>query len=315
MSTATKRPANRRPVQAPKRRSVARRWPPWAVLLLAALGLIAVLVPVALLARQGSDGDETAAPAPGLPNTPDYHSLLVAPSDAQRMLLGTHQGLYRSTDGGRTWAFADLSGQDAMNLSRPTDSTIWAAGHNMLAKSTDGGATWTDVRPDGLPGLDLHGFASDPRSAQTLYAAVAGQGLYRSSDGGGSFALVSNEVGPAVMALAVAPDGRILAGDMEHGLLMSRDGGKNWTPHLPAGVMGLAINPKQPKRVLATANGIHLSRDGGETWAEVLPIPDGAGPVAWSASDPELAYVVGFDRVLYRSTDGGRSWRPVTERG
>jgi hypothetical protein len=91
MSTATKRPANRRPVQAPKRRSVARRWPPWTVLLLAAVGLIAVLVPVALLARQGSDGDETAAPAPGLPNTPDYHSLLVAPSDAQRMLIGTHQ--------------------------------------------------------------------------------------------------------------------------------------------------------------------------------------------------------------------------------
>jgi hypothetical protein len=43
----------------------------------------------------------------------------------------------------------------------------------------------------------------------------------------------------------------------------------------------------------------------------VLDLPGGAGPVAWSRSNPKLAYVVGFDRHLYRSTDRGVSWRQV----
>lgn len=271
----------------------------------------------------GVSGDGTAAgeepvgqaePQPqlsGLPDTPDYHSLLVAPGDADALVLGTHNGLYRSSDGGRSWTAASLSGQDAMNLARTTRDVVWAAGHEVLAKSDDGGETWQDVRPEGLPGLDVHGFAVDPRDARTLWAAIAGQGLYRSSDGGRSFSLVSREVGPGVMALGVTRDGRILAGDMEHGVMVSADDGKSWKRVHEAGLMGLAINPKDPQRILATGPGILLSRDGGKTWEEALALADGAGPVAWAPSAPETAYVVGFDKTLYKTEDGGATWRPI----
>jgi hypothetical protein len=255
---------------------------------------------------------EPQAQPPGLPDTPDYHSLLVMPADPGALVLGTHQGLHRSSDGGRSWTAASLSGQDAMNLAAVRRNVVWAAGHEVLAKSEDGGETWEDVRPDGLPSLDVHGFAVDPRDPSTLWAAIAGQGLYRSSDGGRSFSLVSREVGPGVMALGVTPDGRILAGDMEQGVMVSADGGKKWKRVHEAGLMGLAINPKDPRRILATGPpGILLSRDGGKTWEEALALADGAGPVAWAPSAPETAYVVGFDRTLYKTEDGGATWQPV----
>jgi photosystem II stability/assembly factor-like uncharacterized protein len=250
----------------------------------------------------------------GLPDTPDYHSLLVSPSDPRKLVLGTHVGLYVSSDGGVSWRFDALSGSDAMNLARPTGNTVWLAGHQVFKKSLDGGVSWTDVHPAGLPSLDIHGFAVDPRNSKVLYAAVAGRGLYRSRDGGEAFSLVSSSVGGGVMALAVLPNRRILAGDMQQGLLDSSDGGASWKQRLNAQLMGLAVSPADPNRLLATAAGVALSTDGGRNWRVVLDLPAGAGPVAWSPSDPTTAYAVGFDRVLYRSADRGASWQPVKGR-
>ena len=315
MATSTKK--RRKPqVQAPQRRQpdASRPWL-WALAVAAAVAAVAAVIGVAVTRSSGGSGTPTSteatAPAGGLPNTPDYHSLMVSQTDPKNVLLGTHNGLFRSTDAGRTWASDALVGQDAMNLVRSGAETLWVAGHMVLAKSIDGGSTWSNVRPSGLPGLDVHGFAADPGKPRTLYAAIAGTGLYRSTDGGNSFSVVSTDVGPAVMALAVMPDGRILAGDMQKGLMVSRNGGQTWTRNLRAGLMGLALNPADPKRVLAAGPGVLLSTNGGKTWKRVLDIPDGGGPVAWSNSNPKIAYVVGFDRTLYRSGDSGQTWSAV----
>jgi photosystem II stability/assembly factor-like uncharacterized protein len=291
---------------------MAKRIPSWsyavavAALLAAAAGGAFLLGKSA--AQQGSEGPATSA---GLPNTADYHTLLVAPDDPEHILLGTHAGLYESLDGGRNWKQVALVGQDAMNLARNEGAAVWAAGHNVLARSSDGGETWSDVRPDGLPSLDVHGFAIDPRD-ETLWAAVAGEGLYRSTDGGASFELVSEEVGGNVMALAVTADGRLLAGDMNQGLLASESDGVDWRVAVPAAVMGLAVNPDDASVVIAAGAGVLRSSDGGASWEQVLPLAEGGGPVAWSPSDPDVGYVVGFDRVLYRTQDRGASWHPVS---
>ena len=280
---------------------------PWWVAAAATLILLAIAGGVMVAFRPG--GSSSVVPAEGLPRTPDYHSLLVSPTDAGALILGTHQGLFRSTDGGRTWTKAELDGKDAMNLARPSTDVVWAAGHSVLAKSADGGATWEDVRPSGLPGLDVHGFAVDPRDSSTVYAAIAGEGLFRSVDDGRSFELRSRDVGPGVMALAVLPDGRVLAGDMQRGLLaVSANGGIDWKELVQASVMGLAVNPVRPQFVLASGAGVLRSTDGGRTWAQALELEAGSGPVAWSSSDPDVAYVVGFDRSLWRSDDAGTSW-------
>lgn len=300
----------KRPVQHPRRRDTGSGSggprPAWIALgaLLAAGALVG-------FALSGRGGDESPAAQGGLPPASDYHSLLVDPDDPNGLLLGTHDGLYRSNDGGSTWSFDDLAGQDAMNLAQPTSSTVWAAGHDVLARSTDGGSTWSDVSPSGLPGLDVHGFAVDPQSPKRVFAAIAGAGLFRSTDEGETFKQVSAQVGPNVMALAVAADGRVLAGDMRQGLLTSADDGKTWSRVHQAPVMGLAVEPGGANRVLAGGPGVLLSTDGAKSWRQVLDVPDGVGPVAWSPSDPDVAFAVGFDRVLYRTGDGGETWAPV----
>jgi len=265
-----------------------------------------------LAKKQAQAPAEQVAPPPvGLPHTPDYHALLVSPSDARDIVLGTHAGLYVSIDGGRTWHTGELAGRDAMNLVRTGDGTVWAAGHNVLFRRTNGGTTWEEVRPDGLPSLDLHGFAVDPRGAKTLYAAVAGEGLYRSKDGGRTFSAVSTDVGARVFGLAILRSGRVLAADVDEGVLASDDGEKSWDVALDAPIVGLAANPARPNVVLAVGAAVHRSEDGGRTWRKVFTPAQGGGPVAWAPSDPKIAYLVGYDRVLYRSADGGRSWRAV----
>lgn len=298
--------------QVPSGEPTARRSP----LLIAWIALgIAIAAFVAVVYALGSGSAGPTNSVSGLPRTSDYHSLLVAPTDANALLLGTHEGLFRSPDGGLTWEAASLAGDDAMNLAQPNAGTVWAAGHQVLSRSVDGGANWEEVRPSGLPSLDVHGFAVDPRDPSRLLAAIAGEGLFRSTDGGKSFTLLSRQVGPGVMALAILPNGRVLAGDMATSTLVaSSDSGSTWKPLIRASVMGLAVDPADPKRMIASGPGVLLSSDGGASWRQTLKLDAGSGPVAWSKSNPEAAYVVGFDRSLYRSTDAGATWKQVAAR-
>jgi photosystem II stability/assembly factor-like uncharacterized protein len=303
--------------QYPQRRKTTQTRPSRLLLFVGTAGLIA-LAGIGIVLTRGSGDDATGAAAAALPNTGDYHSLLVAPNAPNELVLGTHQGLFRSTDGGRSWTQAELANQDAMNLARASNETVWAAGHNVLARSSDGGSTWQDVQPAGLPSLDVHGFAVDPDSDR-LWAAVAGQGLYRSDDAGASFSLITKDVGAGVMGLEVLPGGRMLAADMEQQkLLSSEDSGKTWSTPLDRPVMTVAAAPDNPTLLLASIlgndAGIVRSADGGQSWDPVLTLPEGAGPIAWSKSEPATAYVVSLDRTLFRSSDAGTSWQQVTER-
>ena len=166
-----------------------------------------------LFAREQATGGGEAVepPARGLPHTPDYHALFVFPDDSEHLLLGTHVGIYESVNGGVSWRFLGLEGKDAMHFARAEDGAIWVAGHEVLERSRDGGKTWQAVDPEGLPGLDIHGFTIDQRTGAFL-AAVAGEGLYRSDDGGRMYEQISREVGPSVYALAVWSSGIDLRG-------------------------------------------------------------------------------------------------------
>ena len=118
------------------------------------------------------------------------------------LLLGTHDGLSRSQDEGKTWSKVEVKGDvpstDFMALAiDPTNpQTVYAAGHGLwVVKSVDGGTAWT-LKKQGLDGGDVHALALDPNDPQKLYAWIVDKGLYRSTNGGEVWARVDD--GPKV---------------------------------------------------------------------------------------------------------------------
>jgi len=216
-------------------------------------------------------------------------------------------GVYKSTDAGKTWTHVGLA--DAHNISKirihPTNpNTVFVAafGHHGapndergVFKSADGGKTWKKVlyRNNKTGAVDL---SIDPGNPNVMYAALweAYRVEYQMSSGGpGS------------------------------GLFKSTDGGETWTeitrnPGLPAGVVGrigVSVSGADPKRVYALVEhengGLFSSSDAGATWTLVNSnrnIRQRAFYYTHVVADPRNADTVYVLNVsAYKSTDGGKT--------
>lgn len=247
----------------------------------------------------------------GLPLARPQAVLAVAGSE-QRLLLGTPQGLFRSGDGGRSWRRASFTDNDVLGLAQGRDGMIWAAGHLVLATSTDGGQSWNKARPRGLPSLDVHGFALDPVDPSRVWAAIGGEGLFLSTDGGRSYVRRSREVGPDVVSLAVTHNGTLLAGDAARGALVaSYDGGATWTTVIAELPTSVAAHPTNIEQVIAAAGDVLLSSDGGRNWRRAPEIGPDAVAVAWESGWPSPALVAAASGTLWRSDAGAQAWTPI----
>ncbi len=207
----------------------------------------------------------------------DYHSLAVSPRDSNVVWFGSHTGVQESSDAGVSWhPLPGVSG-DAMSIARPASDVarVYIAGHNIFKRSTDGGATWQDVQTD-LPGTDLHGFAANAEDAQHLYALVAGQGVFESSDGGSHWQPLPAQPPGAQGSLASAGGtSPALYTVTALGVMRSLDAGKGWhpassgLPEGPSDVRSLVSVPGKPQELYAgTASGLYHTVDGGTTWSQ-----------------------------------------------
>ena len=236
----------------------------------------------------------TVAPPPA---SDPLHALAVSPGYAVDGLCfaARQTGLYRSTDGGVTWAPA-LGVAPAAPTRTPTPT-----------------ATCVAFSPD---------FAGD----RTLFAGALG-GVMRSRDGGRTWRVsVLPTPPPLVSCLVVSPafaeDGVVLAGTLEDGILHSADRGASWRRWnfglLDLGVLALAISSAfsaDEALVAGTETGVFVSTNGGRAWKET-GFPDAAAPIlalAVSTRFGEDGVVwAGTERHgLWRSADRGASWQRV----
>src|SRR2546422_105957 len=201
--------------------------------------------------------------------------------------------------------------------------------------SADDGEIWTraSVRQGMHSESIVRMLRSDSRSPETVYAGTD-LGLYRSDDGGAKWRLLENPMkGAVVWSMAIDPiDPAVMfAGTgtpSKPGIFRSTDAGKSWQAararevfpwHYPRGI---AVKPGDPRTVFLTLGDstpgrigtVVRSRDAGVTW-ENLKFPVQPNSAIWtvtiSASAPDTMFAASRYGYLYRSDDGGDSWRKL----
>jgi photosystem II stability/assembly factor-like uncharacterized protein len=244
-----------------------------------------------------------------------------------------------TVDGGRTLAptaqqFATL-GYTYGLAALDTPATLLAWHQSSLLLSTDDGCSWRSIFSYDSP--DLY----PPR-----IQAAKGGGAYIWSDNRDNVPLfrydpngpvVTLKAPGAIIGLGVdANDGnRVMAGDANGVVWISRDGGQQWAPsgRLNSAVLyRFAFDSADPAHIVAgtAVNGVSVSFDGGSNWLQ----SSGLGPkgsvnafsVVISPADPNVVWAMALDttqsdvapahgRHIYRSIDGGRTFAAVVDEG
>ncbi|HWI16512.1 MAG TPA: hypothetical protein VNT81_02105, partial [Vicinamibacterales bacterium] len=243
-------------------------------------------------------------------------AVAIAPTDANLVWVGTGEpnnrqssswgdGVYKSTDGGRTWANKGL--RDTKQIARiivdPSDfnvvyvaapGNLWGpGGERGVYKTTDGGATWTRVLhvDDDTGATDM---VMDPVNPNTLYAATYQRRRAQWGMNGG---------GPG------------------SGIWKSTDAGRTWAkieagiPAGPKGRIGLAIYRANPNVLYATVehpeqSGVYRTDNAGAAWrklSDTNPRPMYFSKIRIDPQSDSRIYVLGVSLMV--SDDGGRTFR------
>jgi N-acetylneuraminic acid mutarotase len=248
------------------------------------------------------------------------------------VFAATASGLYRSSDGGKTWVYGGLANCSSVAFSPnfENDNTIFSgsggAGSDCsIYKSVDGGMTWSQVK-GGLASVESIVVSPNFAADNTIFAGTYGYGIYKSTDGGDTW-LQDTTSFTNIRSLAISPayssDNTIFAACASGGF-KSTDGGQSWI-RADSGisfidVYSVAVSPNYTVDGTVFAgtpdNSVYKSTDGGQNWTQ------GATGIANTrifsvAVSPNYAidstvFAGTLGRGVFKSTDGGQSWGEVT---
>jgi photosystem II stability/assembly factor-like uncharacterized protein len=245
----------------------------------------------------------------------DSNVVYVHPTDPNIVFAGTHDGVYRSTDHGKTFKrtnFPDKGMEIWSFLVDAGDPNLVYAGGSPVAvyRSEDSGETWKKLPDPNMPTRCVMPFAcrvmrmaQHPSKLGTIFAALEVGGVMRTTDGGESW----RDCSDALVRLAQQPHlkSKIVSDTSDEGML---DG------------HAIAISAADPDAVIvAVRMGLFRTADGGETWQDMevgrfSPTTYGRD-IQVSQSDPNTLYsalsvaAASKDGAVYRSQDKGNTWQ------
>jgi hypothetical protein len=181
-------------------------------------------------------------------------SIIVKSDETNVVLIGTNDGIFRSTDSGTTWLFVSADAADYRTLLvKPDDTNVmYATASGKFFRSVDAGQNW-QWTTGGLYGAYRMVISVTPANPELVYVCAAGndygfQRSYRSADAGITFEEMADE--PNILGWAA--DG-------------SSPGGQGWYD------LCMAADPQDENTIYVGGIRMKKSTDGGASWIDVNP--------------------------------------------
>jgi len=244
-----------------------------------------------------------------------------------KVQLGIQKGvILKSTDGGTSWTSEEPANTTSLHDIRFfNDKTGWAVGsqylnpEDIILRTEDGGATWLPYYSGHTQELysvcfvdSLHGWAVGKGIASSST-------IIYSSDSGINWTVQDQPgVDKVLWSITFRDQNTGWAAGAAGTILQTLDGGMNWDSVSSQASRNLkAITFTAPQLVLAVGNAgiITRSNDDGSVWQEIS-----TGTTRWNYhavffTNPDTGWVVGPDKTILKSLDGGETWTPQISNG
>lgn len=260
------------------------------------------------------------------------------PKNSDILYVTTNDYIYKSRDGGRTWANISKGMSHSRVIAMAVDpsypATVYAGTKgDAVFKSYDGGQRWASMRS----GLDdatissvVNEFVFDPYDSNHMFVATT-MGIFETKSGGGNWTKRMEGMKEVLMVVTLGMDPTrpaILYAGTSGGVYKTVNEGSHWEkannglvpPEMikssrALNVTSIHVDPFAPETVYAaTLSGLFKTTDGAKSWVRI-----GASlsdqmiiTMILDRSKKDVIYITGRDGI-HRSRDGGMTWKTVNK--